>query len=144
MLCDFIQHCYGTMGHPPVTRSSVWTVYRNILSAVQIAENPHPDLLPVGDKDDATGGLPLIGGHADLPFDEEPDSMYYMGGVRAGLGLSVSHIHDIDTLLAELGEPDVPLDDSPIENQVGIDHMALIVWEFSNDESENDGITDEW
>ncbi|KAG2359356.1 hypothetical protein BDR07DRAFT_1292544 [Suillus spraguei] len=160
MLCDFIEHCYDAMGCPAVTLSSVWTVYRHVLSAVQLAENPHPDLLPVGDEHDIMGELPLIGGHADLPFNEEQDGMYYMGGVHAGLGLGMtwipfnqlyadeatdeSHICDIDTLLTELGEPDVPLDDGPIENQVGINHMALVVWEFSSDESENGGITDKW
>ncbi|KAG1830416.1 hypothetical protein EV424DRAFT_1343637 [Suillus variegatus] len=45
MLGDFIKHCYDAMGRPAVTRSSVWTVYRNVLSAVQLAENPHPNLL---------------------------------------------------------------------------------------------------
>ncbi|KAG2033434.1 hypothetical protein BDR03DRAFT_1014290 [Suillus americanus] len=45
MLGNFIEHCYDTMGHPAVTQSSVWTVYWNVLLAVQIAKNPHPDLL---------------------------------------------------------------------------------------------------
>ncbi|KAG1865231.1 hypothetical protein C8R48DRAFT_550718, partial [Suillus tomentosus] len=39
MLGDFMEHCYDAMGCPAVTRSSVWTVYRNVLSAVQLAEN---------------------------------------------------------------------------------------------------------
>ncbi|KAG2029735.1 hypothetical protein BDR03DRAFT_1018013 [Suillus americanus] len=43
MLSDFIEHCYDTMGHPPVTQSSVWTVYRNMMSATQLAENLHPN-----------------------------------------------------------------------------------------------------
>ncbi|KAG1853452.1 hypothetical protein DFJ58DRAFT_883665, partial [Suillus subalutaceus] len=45
MLGEHIEHCYDTMGRPTVTQSTVWTVYRNVLSAVQSAENPHPDLL---------------------------------------------------------------------------------------------------
>ncbi|KAG1717935.1 hypothetical protein EDB19DRAFT_1899669 [Suillus lakei] len=133
MLGDFIEHCYDTMGRPAVTRSSVWNVYRNVLSAVQLAENPHRNLLLTENEDAPTGALPLIGGHADLPFNEEPDGMYYMGGVRGGLGLDA---------LAERDEPNVPLDNGPIEN--GVDHTALIVWQFSSDESENDGIMDEW
>ncbi|KAG0709187.1 hypothetical protein DFH29DRAFT_978772 [Suillus ampliporus] len=87
MLGDFIEHCYDAMGRPAVTRSSVWNVYRNVLSAVQLAENPHRNLLLTENEDAPTGALPLIGGHADLPFNEEPDGMYYMGGVCGGLGL---------------------------------------------------------
>ncbi|KAG2079043.1 hypothetical protein BDR04DRAFT_1112364 [Suillus decipiens] len=133
MLGDFIEHCYDTMGCPTVTRSTVWTVYRNVLSAVQSAENPHPDLLLTEDGDAAAGTLSLIDGQADLPFNEELDGTYYMGGMHRGLGLDS---------LAELDEPNVPLGDGPIENQMG-DHTALVVWQFSSDKSENDGMMDE-
>ncbi|KAG2041212.1 hypothetical protein BDR03DRAFT_834911, partial [Suillus americanus] len=34
-LGNFIQSCYDRMGCPEVTRSSVWTVYRNLLSVLQ-------------------------------------------------------------------------------------------------------------
>ncbi|KAG1726455.1 hypothetical protein EDB19DRAFT_2028380 [Suillus lakei] len=129
MLGDFIEHCYDAMGHPAVTRSSVWTVYRNVLSAVQLAENPHPNLLLTENEGAATGALTLISGHANLPFNEELDGMYYMGGD--------SHVHNLNAL-AELDEPDVPLDGS----SVGVG--PLIVWQFSSDESENDGAVDEW
>lgn len=139
MLGNFIEHCYDAMGRPAVTRSSVWTVYRNVLSAVQLAENPHPNLLLTRTENEgaATGALTLISGHADLPFNEEPDDMYYMGGVRGGLGLGDSHVHNLNAL-AELDEPDVPLDGS----SAGVG--PLIVWQFSSDESENDGAVDEW
>ncbi|KAG1896356.1 uncharacterized protein F5891DRAFT_1130312 [Suillus fuscotomentosus] len=90
MLGDFIEHCYDAMGRPAVTRLSVWDVYRNILSAVQLAENPHPNLLLTENEDAHASALQLIGGHADLPFNEEMDGMYYMGGVRGGLGLGTS------------------------------------------------------
>ncbi|KAG2056653.1 hypothetical protein BDR06DRAFT_1005947 [Suillus hirtellus] len=140
-LRDFIEHCYDAMGRPAVTRSSVWNVYRNVLSAVQLAENPPRNLLLTENEDAPTDALPLIGGHTDLPFNKESDGMYYMGGVRGGLGLGDSHIHDLDAL-AELDEPNVASDNDPIEDDV--DHTALIVWQFSSDESENDGITDEW
>ncbi|KAG2366712.1 hypothetical protein BDR07DRAFT_1458431 [Suillus spraguei] len=63
--------------------------------------------------------------------------MYYMGGVRGGLGLGDSHVHNLNAL-AELDEPDVPLDGS----SAGVG--PLIVWQFSSDESENDGAVDEW
>jgi hypothetical protein len=78
MLGDFIEHCYDAMGRPAVTRSSVWNVYRNVLSAVQLAENPHPNLLLTTENEGAaTGALTLISGHVNLPFNEEPDGMCY-------------------------------------------------------------------
>jgi hypothetical protein len=154
MLGDFIEHCYDAMGCPAVTWSSVWTVYRNVLSAVQLAENPHPNLLLTMENEGATtGALMLISGHANLPFNEEPDGMYYMGGVHGGLGLGTtqisfnqlytdkakgdSHVHNLNAL-AKLDEPNVPLDGS----SAGVG--PLIVWQFSSDESENDGAMDEW
>ncbi|KAG1758695.1 hypothetical protein EDD22DRAFT_956604 [Suillus occidentalis] len=137
MLGNFIEHCYDAMGRPAVTRSSVWTVYRNVLSAVQLAENPQPDLLLTGNEGAATGALTLITGHANLPFNEEPDGTYYMGGVCGGLGLGDSHINNLNAL-AERDEPDVPLDDS----SAGVE--PLIIWQFSSDKSDNDGAVDEW
>ncbi|KIK37536.1 hypothetical protein CY34DRAFT_15632 [Suillus luteus UH-Slu-Lm8-n1] len=67
----------------------------------------------------------------------EPDGTYYMGGVRGGLGLGDSHVNNLNAL-AERDEPDVPLDDS----SAGVE--PLIVWQFSSDESDNDGAVDEW
>jgi hypothetical protein len=61
-----------------------------VLSAVQLAENPPHNLLLTENEDAPTDALPLIGGHTDLPFNEESDDMYYMGGVRGGLGLGTS------------------------------------------------------
>ncbi|KAG1810715.1 hypothetical protein EV424DRAFT_1542835 [Suillus variegatus] len=121
MLGNFIEHCYDAMGRPA------------------LAENPHPNLLLTRTENEgaATSALTLISGHADLPFNEEPDDMYYMGGVRGGLGLGDSHVHNLNAL-AELDEPDVPLDGS----SAGVG--PLIVWQFSSDESENDGAVDEW
>ncbi|KAG1883977.1 hypothetical protein F4604DRAFT_1878813 [Suillus subluteus] len=92
MLGDFIEDCYDAMGRPAVTRSSVWTVYRNLLSAVQLAENPHPNSLLTENEDVTANALPLMGGHDKLPFNKEPDGMYYMGGVRRGLGLGSTNI----------------------------------------------------
>ncbi|KAG2045793.1 hypothetical protein BDR06DRAFT_977949 [Suillus hirtellus] len=69
---NFIKHCYDTMGYPAVTQSSVWT----------LAENPHPNLLLMTENEGAaTCALTLISGHTNLPFNEEPDGMYYMSGV---------------------------------------------------------------
>jgi hypothetical protein len=153
MLGNFIEHCYGAMGRPAVTQSSVWTVYRNVLSAVQLGENPHPDFLLMGNEGAATGALTLITGYANLPFNEEPDGTYYMGGVHGGLGLGTtqisfnllytnetkgdSHVNNLNAL-AEHDEPNVPFDGS------SADVEALIVWQFSSDESDNGGAVDEW
>ncbi|KAG2369253.1 hypothetical protein BDR07DRAFT_1371564 [Suillus spraguei] len=129
MLGDFIEHCYNQMGHPKVTCSSVWTVYKDILSGIQLTENPHFNLnLLLMEKRNTTGStLPLLSSHADLPFNEESDGIYYMGDA-----------------LADLDEPNVPLDD-PIVDQTGVDHTALIIWQFSDDnELDNDDIADEW
>ncbi|KAG1867744.1 hypothetical protein F4604DRAFT_1584905 [Suillus subluteus] len=92
MLGDFIEGCYDAMGRPAVTWSSVWTVYRNLLSAVQLAENPYPNSLLTENEDVTTDALPLMGGHDELPFNEELDGMYYMGGVHGGLGLGSANI----------------------------------------------------
>ncbi|KAG1863678.1 hypothetical protein F4604DRAFT_1683560 [Suillus subluteus] len=107
-----------------------WNVLQSLLSAVQLAENLHPNSLLTENEDVAADALPLMGSHDDLPFNEEPDGTYYMGGN--------SHIRDLDAL-AKLDEPNVPSDDSA----TGVDHTALTVWQFSSDESENDGTVDE-
>ncbi|KAG0702488.1 hypothetical protein DFH29DRAFT_999312 [Suillus ampliporus] len=53
------------------------------------SEPCHCNLLLTANEDAPTGALPLIGGHANLPFNEELDGMYYMGGMRGGLGLAL-------------------------------------------------------
>lgn len=88
-LGDFIQQCYGQMGSPEVTRLTVWTVYRDLLFALQLADNISPTLsLNEADEDDA---LPLLEGCTDLPFCDEPNGPYYMGGVGGGLGLGMGY-----------------------------------------------------
>ncbi|KAG1721252.1 hypothetical protein EDB19DRAFT_1646599 [Suillus lakei] len=86
-LGNFIQHCYDEMGCPEVTRTNVWTVYRNLLSVLQLADNVPPTLLPNEADEDSV--LPLLEGCSDLPFCEEPNGPYYMGGVGGGLGLGM-------------------------------------------------------
>ncbi|KAG1735512.1 hypothetical protein EDB19DRAFT_1638381, partial [Suillus lakei] len=86
-LRNFIQHCYDEMGCPEVTRTNVWTVYRNLLSVLQLADNVPPTLLPNEADEDSV--LPLLEGCSDLPFCEEPNGPYYMGGVGGGLGLGM-------------------------------------------------------
>ncbi|KAG1811302.1 hypothetical protein EV424DRAFT_1542583 [Suillus variegatus] len=105
-LRNFIQQCYGRMGSPEVTRSTVWTVYRDILFALQLADNISPTLSLNEANED--GALPLLEGCTDLPFCDEPNGPYYMGGVGGGLGLGASHHSELDAL-ADADEPDVPL-----------------------------------
>ncbi|KAG1727663.1 uncharacterized protein EDB91DRAFT_1060983 [Suillus paluster] len=88
-LGDFIQHCYDEMGCPEVTRTNVWIVYRNLLSILQLADNVPPTLLPNEAEEDSV--LPLLEGCSDLPFCEEPNGPYYMGGVGGGLGLGMGY-----------------------------------------------------
>ncbi|KAG1833588.1 hypothetical protein F4604DRAFT_1886809 [Suillus subluteus] len=88
-LGNFIQCCYDRMGCPEVTRSSAWTVYRNLLSVLQLADNMPPMLLLNETETDEDDVLPLLEGCSDLPFCDEPNGPYYMGGVGGGLGLGV-------------------------------------------------------
>jgi hypothetical protein len=88
-LGNFIQHCYFQMGSPEVKRSTVWTVYRELLSVLQLADNISPTLSP--NEADEDGTLPLLEGCSDLPFLEEPNGPYYMGGVGGGLGLGMGY-----------------------------------------------------
>ncbi|KAG2109269.1 uncharacterized protein F5147DRAFT_652369 [Suillus discolor] len=154
-LGNFIQDCYGRMGSPEVTCSTVWMVYRNLLSALQLADNVPPSLLP--NEADEDSALPLLEGCSDLPFWEEPNGPYYMGGVGSGLGLGMeyyfcsiwllidvredtSHHSELDAL-ADADEPNVPLLHGPIE-QSDFDHTGLVIWDFSDNESIE--AADEW
>ncbi|KAG2356262.1 hypothetical protein BDR07DRAFT_1380944 [Suillus spraguei] len=137
-LGNFIQDCYGRMASPEVTRSTVWMVYRNLLSALQLVDNVPPSLLPNEADKDST--LPLLEGCSDLPFWEEPNGPYYMGSVGGGLGLDASHHSELDAL-ADADEPNVPLPHGPIE-QSDFNHTGLVIWDFSDNESIE--AADEW
>jgi hypothetical protein len=94
-LGKFIQHYYDRMGCPEVTRSSAWTVYRNLLSALQLVDNPPPELSLIETNHDDDTALPLLDGLTDLSFQDEPNGSYYMGGVRGGLGIGRSIFHSL-------------------------------------------------
>src|SRR6267154_2909414 len=98
-LGNFIQHCYDQMGCPEVTRSSVWTVYRNLLSVLQLADNMPPMLLLDEAEINEDHVLPLLEGCSNLPFCEEPNGPYYMGGVGGGLGLGARYFTQFNHLL---------------------------------------------
>ncbi|KIK32290.1 hypothetical protein CY34DRAFT_27241 [Suillus luteus UH-Slu-Lm8-n1] len=73
-LGNFIQHCYDQMGCPEVTHSSVWTVYRNLLSVLQLADNIPPTLLDETEPNE--DDVPLLEGCSYLPFCKESNGPY--------------------------------------------------------------------
>jgi hypothetical protein len=79
-----IQHCYEELGRPSVTRQSVWDVYLRLLDVLQVNEEI-PSAI-----EDVEEDLPLLENHQDLPYREESNGTYYMGGVGGGLGLGTS------------------------------------------------------
>ncbi|KAG2151646.1 uncharacterized protein EDB93DRAFT_1083174, partial [Suillus bovinus] len=98
-LGNFIQHCYDQMGYPKVIRSSVWMVYRNLLSVLQLADNMPPTLMDETETNE--DDVPLLEGCSDLPFCEEANGPYYMGGVGGGLGLGVKYFTQSNHFLTQ-------------------------------------------
>jgi hypothetical protein len=88
-LGQYIQHRYEQLGSPVVNRQSAWDIYLELLHVLQrddLEELPAQMLL-VDDSDEDEEILPLLEDYDDLPFCEENDGFYYMGGVGGGLGL---------------------------------------------------------
>ncbi|KAG1801234.1 hypothetical protein EV424DRAFT_1474759 [Suillus variegatus] len=107
--------CYEELGRPSVTRQSAWDVYLLLLDMLQGNEEIPSAIEDVKDEDN----LPLLENHQDLPYREENNGTYYMGGVGGGLGLG-----SID------------------EDIVELDHDGLVVWEFSDFSDVSDGDAD--
>lgn len=80
-----IQCCYEELGRPSVTRQSAWDVYLLLLDMLQGNEEIPSAIEDVKDEDN----LPLLENHQDLPYREENNGTYYMGGVGGGLGLGM-------------------------------------------------------
>jgi hypothetical protein len=74
---------YERLGHPAITRDSVWAVYLEMLDAMQRDDDLPAAIRPMDDEEE----LPLLADHADLPFEEDGTGFYYMGGVDGGRGL---------------------------------------------------------
>ncbi|KAG1908077.1 uncharacterized protein F5891DRAFT_974653 [Suillus fuscotomentosus] len=129
-LGDTLQMCYECLGHPVVNRKSAWTVYLGLLHIFSTLIETRPQM-PLPDSIEGDEELLLLQEHRDLPFHEETNGYYYMGGVRGGLGLDDGH-HQLLNDLTHKDEPDVPHE---------ADNAGLVVWEFSDEEA---GAMDEW
>ncbi|KAG2085347.1 hypothetical protein BD769DRAFT_1718725 [Suillus cothurnatus] len=131
--------CYTHLGCPVITRGSVWAVYLDMLNAIQLSDNLPTEIMPATESAMDGDELPLLDNHEDLPFQDDDSGFYYMGGVRGGRGLDVSHHAQLDTLLAD-DEPDVQHAASDAVSDE--DFNGVIVWEFTDDEEDDNG--DEW
>ncbi|KAG2131597.1 uncharacterized protein EDB93DRAFT_1255445 [Suillus bovinus] len=138
-LGTLIQRCYEELGCPSVTRQSAWDMYQGLLDVLQVHEEI-PSAISV--FEDVEEDLPLLENQQDLPYREENNGTYYMGGVGGGLGLGDGHLHQLDKIARE----DEPETTTTIdENIVGLDHDGLVIWEFSDDSNDSDaGVVDEW
>ncbi|KAG2154171.1 uncharacterized protein EDB93DRAFT_1239551 [Suillus bovinus] len=127
-LGKLIQCYYEELGHPSVTRQSAWDVYLLLLDMLQCNEEI-PSAI-----EDVEEDLPLLENYQDLPYHEDNNGAYYMGGVGGGLGL--------DNLICD----DEPKTTGSIDEDIGLDHDGLVVWEFSDfsDVSDGDADVDEW
>ncbi|KAG2339322.1 hypothetical protein BDR05DRAFT_951239 [Suillus weaverae] len=125
--------CYAHLGCPVITRDSAWRVYLDLLNAIQLSDDLPAEIITATHDNE----LPLLNNHEDLPFQDDDNNSYYMGGVRGGRGLDVSHHTQLDALLAD-DEPDVQHTDAASDD----DFNGLIVWEFIDDEGDDSG--DEW
>ncbi|KAG2033711.1 hypothetical protein BDR03DRAFT_871518, partial [Suillus americanus] len=84
---NFIQCCYDELGRPLVNCQSAWTVYLDLHHIISQLYEQLPQIV-VADEDNDP--LPLLENHQDLPFHEDEDGTYYMGGVGRGLGFGAS------------------------------------------------------
>ncbi|KAF8119495.1 hypothetical protein EV363DRAFT_1591876 [Boletus edulis] len=88
---------YAMLGRPAITRMSIWDVYLDLLH--QIQDSPSRSTpLQLSLDDDA---LPLLDNQADLPFREDADGYYYMGGVGRGLGMHGTDLQRLDEMDAD-------------------------------------------
>ncbi|KAG2126257.1 uncharacterized protein EDB93DRAFT_1257645 [Suillus bovinus] len=132
---EVIQHCYEELGHPLVMGHSTWDVYLHLLDMLQINEEI-PSVI-----EDVEEDLLLLQNQQDLPYHEEGNGTYYIGGVGGGLGLGDNHLCQLDNLALD-DEPETTA--SIDEDVVGLDHDGLVIWEFSNESDNDTNVVDEW
>ncbi|KAG1891711.1 uncharacterized protein F5891DRAFT_1131539 [Suillus fuscotomentosus] len=131
--CMFDLHCYNDLSHPVITRQSVWDTYRLLLDALQLADKLPGEIQLQDDEDEDF--VPLLDDYQDLPSREDLNGAYYMGGVgRRTWPCQLDVLSHSDELDITTG-----ID----ESLIGLDHAGLVVWEFSDCESD-DEMVDGW
>ncbi|KAG2030550.1 hypothetical protein BDR03DRAFT_1016990 [Suillus americanus] len=136
----FMEHCYTKIGRPLVTQQTAWDVYLGLLATVQANDEMIPCHIELLDEtEEELTALPLIDNLQELPYHEDDNGAYYMGGVGGGLGLVDQHLHQLESLAHE-DEPDITLGID--ESAVGLDHAGLVVWDFSD--GDNSEVPDKW
>ncbi|KAG2132217.1 hypothetical protein BD769DRAFT_1666236 [Suillus cothurnatus] len=137
---EFMEYCYTELGRPLVTRDSAWDVYLRLLAIVNVNDEMIPRHIELLDEaEEELTALPLIENLQELPYSEDGNGGYYMGGVGGGLGLVDEHLHQLESLARD-DEPDITLGID--EDVVGLDDAGLVVWDFSD--SDNSDVLDEW
>ncbi|KAG1836109.1 hypothetical protein F4604DRAFT_1943658 [Suillus subluteus] len=137
---EFMEHCYSELGCPLVTRQTAWDVYLRLLAIVEANDEMIPRHIELLDEaEEELTALPLIENLQELPYREDGNGAYYMGGVGGGLGLVDQHLHQLESLARD-DEPDITLGID--ESVVGLDHAGLVVWDFSD--GDNSDMPDEW
>ncbi|KAG2112122.1 hypothetical protein BD769DRAFT_1689849 [Suillus cothurnatus] len=127
------------LGRPLVTRDSAWDVYLRLLAIVNVNDEMIPRHIELLDEaEEELTALPLIENLQELPYSEDGNGGYYMGGVGGGLGLVDEHLHQLESLARD-DEPDITLGID--EDVVGLDDAGLVVWDFSD--SDNSDVLDE-
>ncbi|KAG2099438.1 hypothetical protein BD769DRAFT_1394137 [Suillus cothurnatus] len=127
------------LGRPLVTRDSAWDVYLRLLAIVNVNDEMIPRHIELLDEaEEELTALPLIENLQELPYSEDGNGGYYMGGVGGGLGLVDKHLHQLESLARD-DEPDITLGID--EDVVGLDDAGLVVWDFSD--SDNSDVLDE-
>ncbi|KIK23170.1 hypothetical protein PISMIDRAFT_11080 [Pisolithus microcarpus 441] len=129
-LSAHLEERYNNLGHPTISRQTVWRIYLDLLHTIQddaLTLHHHTLLSANTDADDE---LPLLEGQCDLPFNETDQGYYYMGGVGGGLGLDEDHVHRLNRL------------DSDEEENFVEGGPDIVITEFSDEELE--GSEDDW
>jgi len=88
---EFMEYCYTELRWPLVTRDSAWDVYLRLLAIVNVNDKMIPRHIELLDEaEEELTALPLIENLQELPYSEDGNGGYYMGGVGGGLGLGMS------------------------------------------------------
>ncbi|KAG2029242.1 hypothetical protein BDR03DRAFT_1018676 [Suillus americanus] len=125
LFSEFMEHCYTELRRPLVIWQTAWDVYLCLLAIVEANDEMiscHIELLDEAEEELTT--LPLIENLQELPYHEDGNGVYYMGGVGGGPGLVDQHLHQLESL-AHDDEPDITLGID--ESVVGLDHAGLVV-----------------